>query len=222
MTVLEPLASPDTVHRDAERKALEMTIRTLSVVLAGLVAMLIAASPVAADTELGHSGQVGQHSLRDTDVEHPGVACRSKTVASGPRGYERLLKRIEVRPPRMRSVGSHQRVGWRFIVQRSPDQQVWKTTYRSPVQRATAYSGVNASFASMDVAVAVPEDSYNDPFYRVRVTMFWYGADGTVTGSAKHAVDFYGTTVDGDPSWVQSWADGEYCTGYEAVHADGP
>ena len=207
------------VSREGEaRRAMIMSA------VVAVLALVVTATPVAADTELGQSGQVGQHSLRDNDVDHPGVICRSKTVASGPGGYERLLKRSEVRPPRMRSVGSYQRVGWRFIVQRLrkwSDEQVWKTTYRSPVQKATAYSGVNASFDPMDVAVDVPADSYNDPFYRVRVTMLWYRADGSVSGSARHSVDYYGTTIDGDPSFVQSWADGDYCTGYEAVHADG-
>jgi hypothetical protein len=188
------------------------------------MALAIGVGPVAADTELGHSGQVGRHSLRDTDIEHSGVICQAETVVSGPSGYERILKRIEVRPPRMRSTGSPQRVGWRFIVQRSPefDEPVWTTTYKSPIQKAIAYSDVNASFTAMGVPVAVPADSYNNPFYRVRVRMFWYRADDSVSGSARHGVNFYGTIVDGDPSWIDwGWADGHYCTGYEAVHGDG-
>jgi hypothetical protein len=206
------------------RGACEMR-KVVPVLIASLAALVIGVGPVAADTEIGHEGLVGLHSLRDTDLEHSGVICQTETVLSGPRGYERILKRIKVRPPRMRSVGSQQRVGWRFTVQRLREwsDEGWKTTYRSPVQKATAYSTVKASFDPMDVAVAVPADAYNDTFYRVRVTMFWYGADGSVSGSAKHWVDFYGTIVDGDRSSVDGgWADGDYCTGYEAVHGDGP
>lgn len=194
--------------------------KVVPVLMASLMALAIGIGPVAAGTELGHNGQVGQHSLRDADIDHPGANCRYKTLNSGPRGYENLLKRIDVRPPRLRSVGSRQRVGWRFIVQRSPafDEQVWTTTYKSPIQKATAYSGVNASFTAMSVPVSVPADSWNDPLYRVRVTMFWYASDGTVQGKARHGVDYYAQTVDGH-AWHAEW---DYCVGHPAVHGDGP
>src|SRR5688572_18608774 len=112
----------------------------------GVVLATAAPAPALAGTELGHTGQVGQHSLRDADIYHPGANCRYKNLAYGPRGYENLLKRIDVRPPRMRSVGAQQRVGWRFIVQRSPvfGEPLWTTTYKSPIQKATAYPRVNA------------------------------------------------------------------------------
>ncbi|HUR16435.1 MAG TPA: hypothetical protein VMZ33_04075, partial [Candidatus Limnocylindrales bacterium] len=157
-----------------------------------LMAFLLAAAPVAADTELGHNDPVGQHSLRDFDFDHTGATCTYKSLANGPRGYENLLKRIDVRPPRMRSIGARQRVGWRFMVQRSLDQEIWKTTYKSPTQKATAQAGVNAAFGPMGVQVAVPANSYNSHIYRVRVTMFWYAADGSVQGKARHEVDYYG------------------------------
>ena len=120
----------------------------------------------------------------------------------------------------MRSVGSSQRVGWRFIVQRSPafDDELWTTTYRSPIQKATAYLGVNASFTAMSVPVAVPVGSYNDPLYRVQVTMFWYTSDGTVQGKAMHAVDYLSIIVDGH-AWYGEWGS---CVGHPAVHGDGP
>jgi hypothetical protein len=206
-----------TKHEDCDmRNALRIVLSGAAV----LVALVLAVAPVAADTELGHSGQVGQHSLRDADVDHPGASCRYKTLESGPRGYENLLKRIDVRPPRMRSVGPSQRVGWRFIVQRSPafEEEVWTTTYKSPIQKATAYAGVNASFDPMSVPVAVPADSYNDPLYRVHVTMFWYASDGTVLGRARHGVDYLSIIVDGHARYGES----DYCVGHPAVHGDGP
>ena len=195
----------------------------LKIILTGaavLLALIVAVAPVAADTEFGHSGIVGKHSLRDADLDHPGAACRYKNVAFGPRGWENLLKRIDVRPPRMRSVGPSQRVGWRFIVQRSPvfDAQVWTTTYKSPIQKAMAYSGVNASFSAMGVKVSVPAGSYNEPEYRVLVRMFWYASDGTVQGTARHRVDYYAIIVDGDR---ESWY-GYPCIGLSAEHGDGP
>ena len=70
---------------------------------------------------------------------------------------------------------------------------MWTTTYRSPIQKATAYSDVKASFDSMSVPVRVPADSWDDPYiYRVRVKMFWYRSDGSVQGTAKHGVHYYG------------------------------
>ncbi|MDQ3937865.1 MAG: hypothetical protein M3253_04195 [Chloroflexota bacterium] len=131
------------------------------------------------------------------------------------------MKRIDVRPPKMRSVGSRQRVGWRFFVQRSLlyEEPVWTTTYKSPIQKATAYSGVNASFDSMSVSVRVPADSWDDPYiYRVRVKMFWYRSDGRVQGTARHGVDFYAQTVDGDTGG----GDWNYCVGHPRYHGDGP
>jgi hypothetical protein len=197
------------------RKALTKVLSGASV--AGM-ALVLAVAPVAADTDLGHSGQVGQHSLRDGDYQHPGATCRYVVLESGSRGSEWLLKRIDVRPPRMRSVGSRQRVGWRFSVQRSSDEQVWKTTYKSPVQKATAYSGADASFTAMGVPVSVPAGSYNEPAYRVRVTMFWYGSDGNVLGTARHGVDYYRFVDDGEASHTE-W---DWCLGDVAIHGDGP
>ena len=63
----------------------------LRIVLSGaavLVALVLAVAPVAADTELGHSGEVGQHSLRDTDVD----PIRARAVAT--RRWSRALEVI--------------------------------------------------------------------------------------------------------------------------------
>jgi hypothetical protein len=191
-----------------------------SLALAGIIGVM-AVGPVAADTELGHTGQVGQHSLRDADIYHPGATCRYKTVSESSRHWEGLLKRIDVRPPRVRSVGSHQRVGWRFVVQRSYlyGEPVWRTTYRSSVQTATAYSGANASFVVMSVPVSVPADSWDDPYiYRVRVKTIWYRSGGSVQGRASHGVDYYAQTVDGEPGGAE-W---DNCVGHPNWHGDGP
>ncbi len=194
------------------------SLRTFAAGAAVLMPLVLAAGPVAADTEIGHRGQVARHSLRDGDHLHPGATCRYVLVASGERGSEWLLKRIEVLPPRMRSAGSQQRVGWRFIVQRSADQELWTTTYRSPVQKATAHSGTNAAFRPMGVSVGVPAGSYNGPSYRVHVKMFWYGSHGSVLGTARHGVDYYKFVDDRDASRTE-W---DWCLGYVAIHGDGP
>lgn len=168
-----------------------------SLALAGLVATTAAGS-VSADTELGHTGQVGAHSLRDGDIYHPGATCRYKTLAGGRYAWQGKLTRLDVRPPRMRSIGSSQRVGWRFIVQRAKGDGPWAVTYRSPVQKSRAYSTTNASFDPMTTAVAVPSDYADETYvYRVLVRMLWYRADGSVQGTARHAVNHYATLTDG-------------------------
>jgi hypothetical protein len=116
------------------------------------------------------------------------------------------LRRLEVRPPKVRSSGGSQRVGWRSIVQRthqvSPE---WIVTYKSPIQKATASATTNAPFSAMKVKVNVPDFPV---YYRVDVVMFWYAADGSKAGKARHRVDYYNRLVDMRPG-----VDKNKCTG---------
>jgi hypothetical protein len=160
-----------------------------SMVLASLIAVM-AVGPVAADTELGHKGTVGKHSLRDSSRQG-GVFCYYKTLSESKNHFEGKLNRLVVRPPKMRSISGVQKVGWRFIVQRSIYDGPWKRTYRSPIQRAKATSNTNASFSRMSVKVNVPADGLEAGYsYRVIVKMFWYRPNGTIRGSARHLVDY--------------------------------
>jgi hypothetical protein len=188
-----------------------------SIVLASIVAVM-AVGPVAADTELGHKGTVGKHSLRDS-ARQGGIFCRYKTLSESKNHYEGKLNRLVVRPPKMRAISGVQKVGWRFIVQRSNYDGPWKRTYRSPIQTAKAYSHTNASFTRMSVKVNVPRDGVDGEFdasysYRVIVKMFWYRPNGTIRGSARHLVDYAhyvnygggdgigGTPCEGYLAWV--------------------
>ncbi len=77
--------------------------------------------------------------------------------------WEGRLKRLDVRPPRMRSaIAGLQKVGWRFIVQRSKDGGPWKVSYRSPIQVATARADSDARFLPMGVNVTVPAASRHE------------------------------------------------------------
>lgn len=177
-----------------------------SSVALGLAAMILAVAPVTADTERGHTGTVGKHSLRDSS-SNGGVSCvYAEPHQASPDTWLAGLKRLEVRPPRVRSSSGSQRVGWRFIVQRthqvSPE---WLVTYKSPVQKATATLTGNAPFSLMKIKVNVP--SY-PVYYRVDVVMFWYNSAGVVVGKARHRVDYYNRDVAIRPS-----VDRNKCTG---------
>ena len=86
--------------------------------MGAVLAVLIAAGPVLADLEQGHTGTVAFHELRDGS--NGGAVCSYKQIVPSPGGYtyEAKLKQIDVRPPKVRASSGSQEVGWRFIVER--------------------------------------------------------------------------------------------------------
>ena len=184
---------------------------------------VVAAGPVAADLEQGHTGIVGFHELRDG--ANGGAVCRYKEVVPSPGGYqyEAELKWIDVRPPKMKAVIGTQRVGWRFLIERrdfagSPSD--WFVVYRSSVQKATATADRNAGFAMMGTRVNVPADFYDDtPFsgFRVLVRMFWYDAAGNTEGTATHLVERYKSVLANDDGTHPTISvDRSPCSGWQA------
>jgi hypothetical protein len=185
--------------RDATRVSRRPVLPSILVALAALG---VGVAPAAADTELGHTGQVGAHSLRES-YSDGGAKCTYRTTFEGQSSHWWRLRRIDVRPPRVRAISGQQVVGWRFIVQRSEDGGRWERTYRSPIQKATASTSANAAFSSMGIKIIVPAPSSqfsNHYQYRVVVKMFWYRANGTQRGTARHLVDFYREQFDGEVS----------------------
>ncbi len=165
--------------------------------IAVVTALFLAGSivgTVAADTERGHTGAVGTHSLRDTQTT-PGVKCIYEDQG-GPSTFNGLLTWIEVKPPKMMSVSGAgtQAVGWKFIVQRAAyepgfERGSFRTTYSSPVQMGTATETSNAAFSSRMVHVTVPTGGHY--VYRVLVKMIWYAPDSSKQGTATHLADWY-------------------------------
>lgn len=191
--------------------------KQLAAVVAVVGLMLMLPGTVSADAELGHTGQVGQHSLRD-DAAHPGAWCTYEEVPPPPdEDWAGKLTYIEVRKPRVNAISGTQRVGWRFIVQRTElvaPSAPWVTTYKSPVQRANATVTTIAPFTNMGIKVNLPADSSaEDPgyTYRVRVKMFWYRDDGTTKGTAVHQVEEYATVE----SFYGGWFTEEDCRAYK-------
>jgi len=135
--------------------------------------------------------------------------------------YEGKLNRIEVRPPKMKAISGQQQVGWRFMVERlkaSTPTPTWKVTYRSSIQRATTSSSRNASFTMRDVEVALPANgAYEETIYeyRVKVSMFWYRANGDVQGTSTHLADWYTMVLHDFPrSGIQTFSEEAPCRGW--------
>ena len=169
----------------------------LAFVSATLFAVL-GAGPVLADTELGHTGTVGFHELRDG--RNGGAICRYDELFPSPSNfqYEAELDWIDVRPPKMKAAAGSQRVGWRFIVERRdylrPELTDWFVVYRSSVQQAVTNTTTNAAFTTMGVRPNVPADRFEElpiASFRVQVKMFWYGDGQIIEGTATHLVDRY-------------------------------
>src|SRR5688572_30596368 len=118
------------------------------------VALVLSGGAVLADTEAGHTGDVGAHMLRDT-LDKPGVTCRYEDTQTP--GVPLTLTTFKVKPPKVwaRDVTAgldRQKVGWRFIVEQNRfDSAGWMTFYRSPIQKAPASE---VDFAAFSVKTA--------------------------------------------------------------------
>jgi hypothetical protein len=185
------------------------SIRSLFVLASIGVALLLGAQPVFADTELGHTGTVGVHSLTDT-ASSPGAKCKYRYLSAYDYGR---LKRIVVQPPNMRAVAgkSAQKVGWQFTIQRREmglgGSSPWEPRYTSPEMTAITSASHNATFSSASVGVTTPfgpdtEDA--GAIYRVNVKMIWHRPDGSVQGTARHRVNYYRSVLDIGGSGLQN------------------
>jgi hypothetical protein len=169
--------------------------KIVTAIATSAITLLMAVSPVLADTERGHAGTVGKHSLQD-ELGSPGATCRYTTVSL----YDNDLKlrRIVVRPPLMRAVEgkSAQTVGWTFTVQRRVQgiggATEWVNRYTSSEATAVTDDAHDASFTKASVPVRPGGNLAGGVYqYRVLVTMLWHRADGSLQGTARHRVDYY-------------------------------
>lgn len=155
----------------------------------GLLLALLIGGPAVADSELGHTGTTGVHSLRDASST-PGATCKYRFATDS---Y--VLKRITVAPPRVRAISGSQQVGWKFTVQRrfafEGTTTSWYETYSSTVQTATTDSAHDATFTSKTVSVLGAGATDGMFSYRVLIRMLWYRAGGGTQGTAVHKVDWY-------------------------------
>jgi hypothetical protein len=170
--------------------------RVLTAVGFAITALAISVSPALADTEIGHTGRVGRHKLRDKsamDGTHtfyltPGATCFYDGVSQD-------LVDISVKAPKIwarntTSARNSHTVGYQVIVKRLDDSFNITTFYKSVIATATAYDDAFAVLADGDVETSFLPDSN----YFVMIKMFWYRHDA-VEGTAKHGVDYYNELI---------------------------
>ena len=173
--------------------------RRLLASVALLTALTLAGgASVSADTVIGQRGQVGVAMLHDQAVDTEGGARCNYSISDARDGGAATIR---VRAPhvwaRNRSGGvDHQVVGWRVILQQTPDDinyGTWYTVFTSSVVKASATDARKASFG--DRRFDVPFNT----FVRARVQVIWYvpGSASAVQGVQLHSVDHYDRYLDG-------------------------
>jgi hypothetical protein len=171
------------------------------------IAALAATQPVFA-TELGQTGTVGVHSLVDKEGD-PAALGLYKYNSSDGFGW---LKRFNVNPPNMHAVkgNSSQKVGWSFTVERKVCGIVgcgkWNVRYTSPEMTAVTDDAHNASFSQATVGVTVPcghgcQDA--GATYRITVKMIWHRPNGSVQGTVRNRIYWYGAKLNTGETGVQ-------------------
>jgi hypothetical protein len=190
-----------------------LRIPAVMAVMLTVAAIVVSVAPVAAQP----SPAVGTATLEAAGAGQPSYGikespkCRYEATAGGRYGWtEARLRRIAVPPPLLYAVRARQTVGWRFVVQRSIENGPWTVTYRSPIQKSTAYSDRPASFTKMVVDVKLPAvDDKNDVEYRTLMKMFWYRSDGTTEYKVSDLAEYYELFVDGRYEFSDSTCRGE-------------
>jgi hypothetical protein len=194
------------------------TARRATAATIALAALLVAATPVAATHPLGSRGTTGPVTWTDTQAASS-VSCINRTTRVKKGIHYVKLDTLEVRPPQVRpSAGiDAQEVGWRFIVQRHPSSDWsltegrWKTTYRSPIERATALADADAPFTQQSIRVRVPRGNiYSDYSYHVLGKVLWYDDAGKVVGSDMVELSYYDLIFEG--KLANRWPN--YCAGH--------
>lgn len=165
------------------------------------VALALVAGPVVADTEMGHTGLVGDHRVVDgtTDETFSGIVCFYDSTR-GNRLHRLTVMAPEIYARNVTAAVDSQRVGWRVIVKRlRPGATTLKPFYRSATQKAIATDSTPAEFPRpsgpgappyMTVNLDVPNEPGTGSQYFVFIRMFWYRS-GALEGTATHALDYY-------------------------------
>ncbi len=170
-------------------------IATLLAVVGSIVFNLTAL----ADTS---SGQMGDYVFTDNSA-HAAMICTLKNSPAQQATF--WLAKVTVKPPSLwwpdtssDSNTQHGRVGWSFILQNDQGTNHWKTVYKSPVQRATAYedsqdpygSSTKAPLTKMSKTIRGKSYAANS-VWRVIVRANWYRKNGGVLGYVKHTATWY-------------------------------
>src|SRR4051812_39349974 len=158
-----------------------------------LAAVLLAAQPASAHVA-ATSGSPGNFVVTDTEAS-PGAHC---FYYYRDNGNMTDMYKIKIRAPKMYARNrtgnvDSQKVGWQFSIQNgttvgsAPD--AWKTYYKSPIVKATAYDNQAAAFT---VRTWLAPKAFNR-WWRVKLLMFWYqpGSSTTISGQVNDVIDWY-------------------------------
>jgi len=171
--------------------------RLISGAAVATVLAVVGTVGASADTLLDHHGRTGTASLHDQNVNHQGGARCDYSFSDARNGGAATIR---VRAPRVlarnRTAGTdHQMVGWRVILQQSPDDinfGKWYTVSKSPVQKASATDTAKAGFTPRTFNVPF------NTFVRAHVQVYWYtpGSSTDVQGWQLRSVDHYDRYLD--------------------------
>jgi hypothetical protein len=179
--------------------------RTALLLGGSMLALVLAAQPVAAATVISASGTFGLAVIPDAAVGKQGANCDYKT--SGSNGHFRL-KDMSARGPKIyaHDTGSgtqHQWVGWKYKIQGDTNaDNVFGTKFTSTVVKAKATDSTPAAFARRTWTAPSNLKQGN---YRVQVTLIWYkpGSSTQVQGKQVANVDYY-KVAGGGPDTVRN------------------
>jgi hypothetical protein len=161
--------------------------RMAAAVGAALMAVVLSAGGVLADTELGHKGKVGPHQTNDGP---------SNPVRCNYREEDGILLSMDIATvtiwSRDTSAGRDRRkVGWQVILERRPNTSFpWEVIHRNPLKKAPAWNDQSAFFETQHVT---HEDvNFEGGEYRIVSKMLWYSQNGgNKIGAARHRHDNY-------------------------------
>lgn len=161
----------------------------LTTLALGAALILGAAGPASADTELGDSGEVGPHHLRDT-LAHEGVTCLyhfdgTRYVITGMVVRPPFAKSPDVKPSR-----DPRNIDWRIRVRARdlPASGPWKTIKSPKSIQAKAYDDTPAPFVKRALTFSVDHKAE----LRVIIDLYWSNVGGNgILGELHHRVDHY-------------------------------
>jgi len=174
------------------------SVRPAMALGAGILAIVFAAQPVAAETILSMSGTIGNYAFQDNEDTTRGVDCDYETHKETHHGTNAYwLDKLKARGPKVYAYdngsGSKQWVGWLFKVQDEGVAQnnAWVTVFTSSVVKSHASIGGGIQFASR--FWTAPENLPNNKNFRVVVQVNWYKRPGSsaVAGTLKVSYDYY-------------------------------
>jgi len=158
-----------------------------------LMALVLAAQPVAAAHVTSTTGHPGPYTIHDNETTTRGANCDYKTHPSS-NGHH-LLKDISVRAPsvRARDTGpgnQSQWVGWQFKIDRDSDTNgSYVNIFTSNVVKRMATETSSAAFSRRTwLPASTPQGNF-----RVRIVIYWYthASNTNETGRVKATIEWY-------------------------------